>query len=45
MELFGISFDTVVMSAIACLMIREIMIAALPDRIAGPGGSFIDTDG
>ena len=39
----GISFDAIVMSAISCLLIREALIVALPDRIAGPGGSFIDT--
>lgn len=42
--LFTISFDTLVMSAITCLVIREALIMALPDAIAGPGGSFIDTD-
>ncbi len=42
--MFAVSFDTVVMSAITCLMIREAMIIALPDRIAGPGGSLINTD-
>ena len=37
-----ITFDMVLMSAITCLMVREVLIVALPDRIAGPGGSFID---
>jgi hypothetical protein len=41
--MLAISFDTIVMSAITCLIIREAMILALPDRLAGPGGSFIDT--
>jgi hypothetical protein len=41
--MLAISFDTLVMSAITCLLIREALIVALPDRIAGPGGSFIDT--
>jgi hypothetical protein len=41
--MLAISFDTIVMSAITCLIIREAMILALPDRVAGPGGSFIDT--
>ena len=31
------------LSAITCLILREAMILALPDRLAGPGGSFIDT--
>ena len=39
-----ITFDMVLMSAITCLMIREALIVALPDTIAGPGGSFIDTE-
>lgn len=39
----ALSFDTLVMTLIVCLMIREVLIFILPDRIAGPGGSFIDT--
>jgi hypothetical protein len=35
--MLAITFDTIVMSAIACLIIREAMILALPDSIAGPG--------
>lgn len=42
-NLFVLSFDNIIMSVIACLMIREIMLVALPDRIAGPGGWLIDT--
>jgi hypothetical protein len=38
-----ISFDEVVGSFLVCLILREIMILALPDRIAGPGGWLIDT--
>lgn len=38
-----ISFDEIVGSFLACLILREIMILALPDRIAGPGGWLIDT--
>jgi hypothetical protein len=41
--MLAISFDTIVMSALTCLIVREAMIFALPDTIAGPGGSFIDT--
>jgi hypothetical protein len=41
--LFAVSFDTVVMSAITCLVLREIFILTLPDDIAGPGGWLIDT--
>lgn len=42
-ELLTFSFDGVVTSAIVCLVIREVMIFALPDEIAGPGGRFINT--
>lgn len=42
--LFTISFDNIVMSAITCLVLREVFIAALPDSIAGPGGWLIDLD-
>ena len=42
-ELLTLSFDGIVTSAIVCLVIREVMIFALPDDIAGPGGSFINT--
>lgn len=42
--LFTMSFDTIVMSAITCLILREVFLVALPDSIAGPGGWLIDTD-
>jgi hypothetical protein len=42
--LFSVSFDAIVMSAITCLVLREIFLVALPDEIAGPGGWLIDTD-
>ena len=38
-----ISFDEIIGSLIACLILREVMIFTLPDRIAGPGGWLIDT--
>ncbi|MEL6167151.1 MAG: hypothetical protein AAFR35_00575 [Pseudomonadota bacterium] len=41
--LVSISFDSVVMSAITCLVLREIFIITLPDHIAGPGGWLVDT--
>ena len=40
---FQFSFDAIVVSFLACCLIREGMIMFLPDEIAGPGGSFIDT--
>lgn len=38
-----ISFDEIVGSVLVCLVLREVMILALPDRVAGPGGWLIDT--
>ncbi len=38
-----VSFDEVAAAFVACLVIREILIFALPDHIAGPGGWLIDT--
>lgn len=38
-----ISFDEILGSLIACLILREVLIFALPDRIAGPGGWLINT--
>ncbi len=38
-----ITFDDIVMSLLVCAVLREAMILALPDRIAGPGGWLIDT--
>ena len=42
-ELLDLSFDVIVISAITCLALREVVIVALPDSLAGPGGRFIDT--
>ena len=41
--LFQISFDGICVSLLACCAIREVMIFCLPDRIAGPGGAWINT--
>lgn len=41
--LFSISFDSLAMSAMTCLMLREVFILTLPDHICGPGGWLIDT--
>ncbi|HPE25224.1 hypothetical protein [Albidovulum sp.] len=38
-----ITFDDIAMSFLVCAVLREGMILALPDRIAGPGGWLIDT--
>lgn len=38
-----ISADKLVLSFLAVFAIRETMIYALPDAIAGPGGWLVDT--
>ena len=38
-----ISFDEIVASLLACLLVKELMILGLPDSIAGPGGWLVDT--
>lgn len=38
-----ISFDEIAASLLGCLVVREVMILTLPDRIAGPGGWLINT--
>lgn len=38
-----ISFDEIAASLLLCLVARELMILALPDHVAGPGGWLIDT--
>jgi hypothetical protein len=38
-----ISFDDLMGSLLVCLVVRQMMILVLPDRMAGPGGWFIDT--
>jgi len=38
-----VTFDQIAYSALAVLMIREGMIAFLPDTIAGPGGWLVNT--
>jgi hypothetical protein len=38
-----ISFDDLLCSLLVCIALREVLVLALPDRIAGPGGWLIDT--
>jgi len=40
----SITFDQILLSVLACIMIRQAMVFVLPDDIAGPGGRFINTD-
>jgi len=45
MDLFqNITFDQIGLSFLAVFVIREAMIFALPNDIAGPGGWLIDTE-
>ncbi len=44
MDLFNtISFDQIGMAFLTIFVIRKVMVYALPDYIAGPGGRFINT--
>lgn len=43
MEFTTITFDQIILAAMACIAIREVMIMALPNSVAGPGGWLIDT--
>lgn len=43
MDLTAITFDQLALAIMTTIAIREVMIVALPDRIAGPGGWLIDT--
>ncbi len=43
MEFTTLTFDQIALAAMACIALREAMIAFLPDDIAGPGGWLIDT--
>lgn len=38
-----ISADQIMLSLLACYVIREGMIILLPDAVAGPGGWLVDT--
>ena len=43
MDVSAITFDQLALAIMTSIAIREGMIVALPDRIAGPGGWLIDT--
>jgi hypothetical protein len=38
-----VTFDAIVFSLMTCILVREAMVAFLPDTIAGPGGWLVDT--
>ncbi|MGC9369588.1 MAG: hypothetical protein ACP5DX_08645 [Paracoccaceae bacterium] len=38
-----ITFDQIAYSLFAFALIRTLLVAFLPDRVAGPGGWLIDT--
>ena len=43
MEFTAITFDQIILAAMACVAIREVMILALPNSVAGPGGWLVNT--
>ncbi len=43
-ELVAPSFDAFACAFLTCVALREVMIATLPDQIAGPGGWLVNTD-
>ena len=42
-ELFAFSLEGIALSALTCLVLREVAIISLPNEVAGPGGRWIDT--
>lgn len=42
-DLFALSIEGIALSAITCFVLREVAIIVLPNKIAGPGGRWIDT--
>lgn len=44
MDLSTLTFDQVALAVLTVLAIRELMIAVLPDTVAGPGGWLVDTE-
>ncbi|MHC0052602.1 hypothetical protein [Actibacterium sp. D379-3] len=38
-----ITCDQIILSAICCCAVGEMMIHLLPDAVAGPGGWLVDT--
>ena len=43
MEFTAITFDQIILAAMACVAIREVMIMSLPNSVAGPGGWLVNT--
>ena len=38
-----ITIGEVILAYLVCCLLHEVLVALLPDRIAGPGGWLIDT--
>jgi hypothetical protein len=38
-----VTFDQLIFAAATCILLREAMVAFLPDTVAGPGGWLVDT--
>jgi len=44
MNFSPVTFDQIVLAAMSCIALRELMVILLPDSIAGPGGSLVNTE-
>ncbi|MEM9971166.1 MAG: hypothetical protein AAF762_08710 [Pseudomonadota bacterium] len=42
-DLFVITPEGAFISAITCLVLREVILISLPNELVGPGGRWIDT--
>ena len=40
---FLVSFDQMIAAFLTCVVLRDVFVFVLPDRIAGPGGWLVDT--
>ena len=38
-----VSFDLAVAALLTCVVLRDVFVIVLPDRIAGPGGWLVNT--
>ena len=43
MDLYGITYDQLVLAILTTSPLRKLLIVSLPDRVAGPGGWLIDS--
>ena len=38
-----LSFDLLLASFLTCVVLRDVFVLVLPDRVAGPGGWLVNT--